>query len=94
MSYKRAWELVRQLNAAFREPLVVPAKGGAHGGGATLTPLGGDVLAYRRMQAKAEEAIGAEMELLRDALAPEPMDSSDGSSDAMGWKAHLCENVR
>lgn len=81
MSYKRAWELVRQLNAAFREPLVVPAKGGAHGGGATLTPLGGNVLAaYRRMQAKAEEAIGAETGLLRDALAPEPMGSSDEGS--------------
>lgn len=72
MSYKRAWELVRQLNAAFREPLVAPAKGGVRGGGATLTPLGGAVLdAYRRMQAKAGEAIDAEMGSLQDLLAPE-----------------------
>lgn len=51
MSYKRAWQLVDAMNAAFREPLVESVKGGAGGGGATLTKNGREILAhYRRMQ--------------------------------------------
>ena len=37
MSYKRAWDLVAALNAAFRTPLVQAQMGGRHGGGAALT---------------------------------------------------------
>jgi molybdate transport system regulatory protein len=48
MSYRRAWSLVRETNAAFAEPVVVPARGGPEGGGATLTPLGREVLAHFR----------------------------------------------
>src|SRR6476469_3762407 len=52
MSYKRAWQLVDELNGLFDEPLVAASKGGAHGGGAALTRRGKDVLArYRRMHA-------------------------------------------
>jgi molybdenum ABC transporter molybdate-binding protein len=40
MSYRRAWELVQSINEAAGEPLVIAATGGAHGGGAQLTPLG------------------------------------------------------
>jgi molybdate transport system regulatory protein len=43
MSYKRAWDLVCSTNAAFKEPLVVTKTGGAHGGGAIVTPLGLEV---------------------------------------------------
>ena len=32
MSYKRAWMLVEEMNAAFRDPLVDSARGGANGG--------------------------------------------------------------
>src|SRR5262249_46140789 len=38
MSYRRAWLLVRDINDAAGEPLVVAAKGGSQGGGAHLTP--------------------------------------------------------
>ena len=52
MSYKRAWSLVEEMNTAFAEPLVASARGGAHGGGAHLTPAGAAVLAdYRRLVA-------------------------------------------
>ena len=59
MSYKRSWILVREMNAAFSEPLVETEKGGTGGGGAArLTPLGRKVLArYRSMQHDAEHAI-------------------------------------
>jgi molybdate transport system regulatory protein len=57
MSYKRAWSLVEDLNAAFREPLVESARGGPSGGGARLTEAGATVLAnYRRIEEIAAEA--------------------------------------
>ncbi|PAU98769.1 winged helix-turn-helix domain-containing protein [Paracoccus salipaludis] len=56
MSYKRAWMLVETLNAMFRAPLVESARGGAGGGGATLTETGQQVLAlYRGIEAAAAE---------------------------------------
>lgn len=33
MSYRRAWQLVESMNAAFAGPLVVTALGGKRGGG-------------------------------------------------------------
>ncbi len=70
MSYKRAWLLVETMNGCFREPLVAAAKGGAGGGGATLTSLGEQVLAaYRRMEAKVVDATAAELEEMRGAMA-------------------------
>lgn len=51
MSYKKAWQLVDDMNRAFREPLVDAAKGGASGGGAALTAMGRRVLdLYRRIE--------------------------------------------
>ncbi|MGV8840378.1 MAG: winged helix-turn-helix domain-containing protein [Bauldia sp.] len=57
MSYKRAWSLVVTMNRCFREPLVTLSRGGADGGGASLTDLGVRVLAdYRRLVALVEAA--------------------------------------
>lgn len=53
MSYMRAWTLVKTMNAAFQEPLVTLARGGAAHGGATLTPGGRKVLALYRGMEKA-----------------------------------------
>ena len=54
MSYQRAWTLVRELNADFREPLVAKVRGGGTGGGTLLTPAGEAVLsAYDRLTAAA-----------------------------------------
>ena len=71
MSPKRVWTLIREMNAAFREPLVETAKGGAGGGGtARLTPLGAEVLSrYRAMEKDAETAIAKGIEDLRGFLA-------------------------
>ena len=58
MSYRRAWLLVDTMNRAFREPLVEAAKGGAHGGGAHITPFGEEVLAaYRALEAHAARSL-------------------------------------
>lgn len=73
MSYRRAWVLVKTMNACFREPLVEAAKGGIGGGGARLTPTGERVLGlYRAMGDHATTAVLGDMEQLRALLVHEP----------------------
>lgn len=69
MSYKRAWSLVEEMNAAFAEPLVASVRGGAKGGGAEVTAAGVAVLAaYRRLEAILRAEGGAEIASIRAAL--------------------------
>ena len=66
MSYKRAWQLVGELNRCFDRPLVDVSKGGKGGGGATLTPLGNTLLErYRAMQQEAQAVAAREFAPLR-----------------------------
>ena len=61
MSYKRAWQLVEELNRVFDTPLVEASKGGSGGGGAALTRAGADALArYRRMHAACCKAVATD----------------------------------
>lgn len=70
MSYKRAWSLVEEMNAAFRFPLVDSARGGAGGGGAAVTGAGLAVIAaYRGFEAAAVRAGAGELAVLRGMLA-------------------------
>jgi molybdate transport system regulatory protein len=51
MSYKRAWDLVDEMNTIFGAPVVAPRSGGQKGGGATLTDLGTRIVAkYREVE--------------------------------------------
>lgn len=62
MSYRRAWQLVDELNASFREPVVVTAIGGKRGGGAVVTDYGRSLVAqFRAMEDKASAAIAADI---------------------------------
>ncbi|MGH7122383.1 MAG: winged helix-turn-helix domain-containing protein [Acetobacteraceae bacterium] len=73
MSYKRAWSLVESLNAMFRSSLVDAAKGGAHGGGAVLTPLGARVLAaYRALEVASARAGHDPLAVIRRSLRVRP----------------------
>ena len=66
MSYKRAWMLVEEMNAAFREPLVDSVRGGPGGGGAALTEAGCKVLAhFRAVEAAVADAGGKDIEALK-----------------------------
>ncbi|MFC3614504.1 winged helix-turn-helix domain-containing protein [Lutimaribacter marinistellae] len=57
MSYRRAWQLVETMNAMFSEPLVLRVRGGASGGGASLTETGRRVLdEYRGIEDAARAA--------------------------------------
>jgi len=65
MSYRRAWLLVDTMNRCFRTPVVEAEAGGQRGGGTRLTPLGEEVVRrYRRCEALAERASGAELRAL------------------------------
>lgn len=62
MSYRRAWQLVEALNAAYKAPVVVTAVGGERGGGARVTPFGRRLAAqFRAMERKASAAIATDL---------------------------------
>lgn|SRR5690606_25869625 len=44
MSYKKAWDLITDLNTRGKSPFVISRKGGERGGGAKLTPNGKEFL--------------------------------------------------
>jgi molybdate transport system regulatory protein len=68
MSYKRAWDLIDEMNKIFSGPVVDSKSGGKQGGGATLTELGQRVVVtYRKMEEQAAKANEAAMKtLLKD----------------------------
>ncbi len=69
MSYKRAWMLAEELNAAFAQPLISSARGGQGGGGARLTDHGAEVLRlYRDVVARSEEAAATSIAALEHML--------------------------
>lgn len=69
MSYKRAWMLVEEMNTAFRDPLVDSTRGGSHGGGATVTEAGAQVLEHYRNLVKRVTVSGApEIDAIRALL--------------------------
>lgn len=71
MSYKRAWSLVEEMNAAFATPLVTSARGGPGGGGASLTETGDTVLAlYDDILARTAQAAAPQIAALESLLRP------------------------
>ncbi|MDZ4311632.1 MAG: LysR family transcriptional regulator [Cypionkella sp.] len=73
MSYKRAWMLVEEMNAAFIDPVVESARGGANGGGATVTAIGLAVIAaYRAAEMASAQATGPHIETLQTYLRDIP----------------------
>lgn len=68
MSYKRAWELVAEINDNFAQPLVSSKTGGKSGGGATLTPRGEELVRlYRVIERKALSATAPHLKTLQAA---------------------------
>jgi molybdate transport system regulatory protein len=70
MSYRRAWLLVDTMNRCFKAALVSSAAGGTQGGGASLTPLGRDVLEiYQQLLTDVDAAAKNRATALRKLLA-------------------------
>ena len=70
MSYRRAWDLVEELNTMFAEPVVTSQIGGRKGGGAALTPHGQAVVArYREIERTATELARTQLDELQSEAA-------------------------
>ena len=66
MSYKRAWDLVDEINRICRQAAVERQTGGKNGGGAVLTPFGLSLVArYRKIERTATTAARKELQALR-----------------------------
>jgi molybdate transport system regulatory protein len=70
MSYKRAWDLVDEINRICRQTAVERQTGGKNGGGAALTPFGVSLVSrYRRIERDAASAVRKELQALRGEIA-------------------------
>ena len=66
MSYKRAWQLVDQMNNDFGRPVVATTTGGAGGGGAELTDLGRTLVeGYTALEERLNASARAEVARLQ-----------------------------
>jgi molybdate transport system regulatory protein len=69
MSYKRAWDLVDEINRICRQSAVEPQTGGKNGGGAVLTPFGLSLVKrYRKIERDATSAVRKELQALRSEI--------------------------
>ncbi len=70
MSYRRAWELVQEINAMFGQPVIERKAGGRHGGGARLTAVGLSLVTrFRAIEQAAGEAARAHLSALQAEVA-------------------------
>lgn len=68
MSYRRAWELVEDLNRHLGTAVVATAAGGSGGGGARLTPTGDAIVAeYRALEAETTAGAAVRLQALERA---------------------------
>lgn len=66
MSYKRAWDLVEEMNRMFGKPMVLAQTGGRRGGGARLTPVGRAVIdRFRAIERTVTAAAAPHLDALR-----------------------------
>lgn len=80
MSYRRAWELVEDLNGCFNQPVVETRIGGNTRGGAALTAFGCEIVErYRAIEDKATQAAATELAALQVKLAQNADAGSPGA---------------
>ena len=66
MSYKRAWDLVDEINRICGQAAVARQTGGKKGGGAVLTPFGTSLVArYRKIERDAARAVRKDLMALK-----------------------------
>src|SRR3984885_14239408 len=66
MSYKRAWDLVDEINRICGREAVERQAGGKNGGGAILTPFGISLIErYRKIERAAAAAVHKDLVALR-----------------------------
>ena len=73
MSYKRAWDLVDEINRICRHAAVASQTGGKNGGGAILTPFGAALVTrYRKIERDAARAVRKELLALKTDIGRPP----------------------
>jgi molybdate transport system regulatory protein len=73
MSYRRAWLLLHNTNAAFHQPVVELAVGGKDGGGARLTTFGRQlVVDFRSFEEDVDQLAAQRFASLRVSGQPAP----------------------
>jgi len=75
MSYRRAWELVEELNTLFGKPVVERQTGGRNGGGARVTDLGQALIMRFRAVEQVATAAASEHLAALQAEIDRPTDS-------------------
>lgn len=70
MSYKRAWDLVEEINRIFGHDVVARQVGGKHGGSTELTDFGADLVKrYRRIERVTAAAARDDLAVLKSNTA-------------------------
>ncbi len=65
MSYKKAWDMVDQLNKKASSPVVVSKKGGSKGGGTEITERGKQLMdGYTALERKLDSVLADNIHLL------------------------------
>ena len=66
MSYKKAWDIIENMNARGSKPYVIARKGGKKGGGTEVTAPGKKVLkSYESLKRRIQEVVRKERALLK-----------------------------
>lgn len=66
MSYKKAWDLVNNMNTQAHKPFVTLKKGGEKGGGAALTATGKKVVSeYQALTKKLDKVLQSHKGILK-----------------------------
>jgi molybdate transport system regulatory protein len=87
MSFRQAWLLLKAIEEMFGQPVIVTARGGARGGGSSLTELGRlAVTAYRTLEEKAHRAGHGELAVLTDQIAVGDLSKSGPSRKRLKTK--------
>jgi molybdate transport system regulatory protein len=61
MSYRQAWQLVKEMNERSSGPLVIKKNGGKNGGGTSLTQKGEKVIrAWQKLEKKVQTFVDKE----------------------------------
>lgn len=66
MSYKKAWEMVTNMNIKSSRPLVISYKGGQNGGGAEITEAGKKIIAaYDKLAKQLDTIVAKNTDILK-----------------------------